>query len=262
MGRIEQIFATLRSSGGKALMPYVTGGHPKVEVTEAVIPALADAGASIIEIGIPFSDPIADGPVIAGAMHEALEAGATTALVLDAVKRARERTSVGLVAMVSDSIVVRFGVPRFTELCAAAGIDGLIVPDIDVETAGSVRDEAGERGLTLSMLIAPTTDETRVEKLCAVSSGFVYLLARVGITGEQTTAPEVAGGVEMLRRHTDLPIAVGFGISSPDHVASVVASADAAIVGSALVRRMSEADDPVEAARSFVAHLATGLPAV
>jgi tryptophan synthase alpha chain len=260
MGRIDTIFRERRAAGRTAVMPFVTAGHPSLAVTEAVIPALEAAGASIIELGIPFSDPIADGPVIAASMHESLQAGTTPRRVFELVRRVRPRTRAGLVAMVSHSIVLRVGPERFLDDAAAAGFDGVILPDVDLRDAETIRSAADARSLAFVLLVAPTTSAARAERIVALCTGFVYVLARVGITGESDQAPEVAERVASLRECTDLPIAVGFGIARPEHVRAVGRVADAAIVGSALVRRMAEAKqagaDPVAAATSFVASLA------
>lgn len=240
-------------------MPFITAGFPSLDVTAEAIPALEAAGASVVELGIPFSDPIADGPVIAASMHEALLSGVTPSSVLEVVRQVRGRVTIGLIAMVSYSIVERMGVERFIDEAASAGVDGLILPDIDFAAAGRVGSMAEARGLSFSLLIAPTTPEDRIAELTKACRGFVYVLARTGITGERSAAPEVAERVEIIRRHTDLPLAVGFGISTAEHVAAVTEVAEAAIVGSALVRRMTEAADPIAAAASYTAALAAGL---
>jgi len=240
-------------------MPFVTAGYPSLELTAQIIGVLEEAGASIVELGIPFSDPIADGPVIAASMHEALLGGVTPEKVFSMAKRLRPHTRLGLVAMVSHSIVDRIGPERFFAEAAEAGMDGLIIPDIDLDTAAEVRPLADKHGLSFSLLIAPTTSPARVARVVDLCTGFVYLLARVGITGERSEAPEIVQRVGALRALTDLPIAAGFGIARPEHVAAVTRHADAAIVGSALVRRMSEAKDPVEAIRRFVGELADAL---
>lgn len=260
MGRIDTIFEELRRSGRRALMPFVTAGHPTLAVTETVLPKLDAAGASVVELGIPFSDPIADGPVIASAMHEALEAGVRPADVLDMVRRVRADLDCGLVAMVSCSIVVRLGGPEFVAEAAAAGIDGFIVPDADIDLARTLSAACATHDLAFAMLVAPTTPDDRLDEVLPLCRGFVYLLARAGITGERDTAPEIDAPLARIRSRTDLPIACGFGISTPEHVAAVTASADAAIVGSALVRRMGDADDPVAEATRFTESLAAGLP--
>jgi tryptophan synthase alpha chain len=259
MSRITNIFAAHRANGCSALMPFITAGYPTLEDTTAAIPVIESAGASIVELGVPFSDPIADGPVIAASMHEALQRGATPTKIFDLVRQIRSQTALGLVAMVSDSIVARMQPETFVRTAAAAGIDGLIVPDIDLDAARELRLMADDHNLTLTLLIAPTTTTQRRDQLASICSGFVYLLARLGITGERDTAPDVAAQVEAMRHCCDLPVAVGFGISSPDHVRAVTEHADAAIVGSALVRRMGEASNPVQAAGDFVRHLASGL---
>lgn len=263
MGRIDDIFGERRAGGGKALMPFVCAGYPGPGVLARVLPALEAAGASVVEIGIPFSDPIADGPVIAAAMHEALRHGSTPRAAFEEIGAARTNTRLGLVAMVSVSIVWRFGVGETVRLARAAGVDGFIFPDLPPEEGPEIIDAVREAGMTVSLLVAPTTTARRAERIVKACSGFVYLLARAGITGESRDVPDISATVKMLRGITDLPIACGFGISSAHHVRAVVEHADAAIVGSALVRRMGEAAgrgaDPVQAAADLVRELAVGL---
>jgi tryptophan synthase alpha chain len=257
--RIDTIFATLRREGRTALMPFVTAGDPSLEVTGRLLTSLPAAGASIIELGIPFSDPIADGPVIAASMHRALEAGVTPRRVFEMVRNRRDEVDAGLLAMVSDSIVQRIGPDRFVDDALAAGFDGLIVPDIDLDAAASISDRAGAGGLSFSLLVAPTTTADRLERIAPLCRGFIYMLARAGLTGEQRELPPIAPRIAEIRRVSDLPIAVGFGISGAEHVAAVTRVADAAIVGSALVRRLHETRDPVKSATAFVEELAQGL---
>jgi tryptophan synthase alpha chain len=258
VSRIDDIFASHRAAGRPVLMPFVTAGYPNLEVTREVIPALETAGAGIVELGIPFSDPIADGPVIAASMHEALLGGVTPGAVLDLVRDLRAATGLGIVAMVSYSIVHRLGPDRFAAQTAEAGVDGLIVPDVDPDGATGLAALADRHDLSFSLLVAPTTPADRIRAITDCCRGFVYVLARTGLTGEQDAAPEVTARIEEVRRHTDLPLAVGFGISSSEHVAAVTRTADGAIVGSALVRRMG-GRDPVAAAVTFVGELAGGL---
>lgn len=276
--RLSSIFSTLRAAGGKGLMPFVCGGYPGAGDTPKVLGAMARAGACVVEVGVPFSDPIADGPVIAAAMHEALARGATPAGVLDGVRayRAAEgalragpgprlELGLGLVAMISMSLVHRLGPAKFIADAKAAGLDGFIFPDVPLEESGEVIARTRDAGMTASLLIAPTTPAARAEKIAKACSGFVYLLARAGITGEGKDVPDVGPRVKMLRGVTDLPIACGFGISTASHVRQVVheGGADAAIVGSALIRRMSDSaargEDVVQAAEAFVRDLARGL---
>lgn len=261
MNRIEAIFQSARQQNHRLLMPFVCGGHPAPGSLPTLLGAIEQAGAAITEVGIPFSDPIADGPVIASAMHKALERGTTPGAIFHQVRAARDSLRIGLVAMVSVSIVYRGGGPDgFAKRAAEAGFDGVIYPDLPVEESDALLGAAREHGLAASLLIAPTTTQARAEAIVRACSGFVYLLARTGITGERGEAPDVGNRVARLRELTDLPVACGFGISTPDHVRAVVAHADAAIVGSALVRRIDQATaqgtDPIEAARSFVAELA------
>lgn len=269
MNRIDTIFADLRSAGRGGLMPFVCGGRPGPGALGDLLVALEDAGADIIEIGLPFSDPIADGSVIAQAMWRALEGGVTPTGVLREVEQARGRVGAGLVGMLSVSIAHRLGggagAPGFARIAAEAGLDGLIVPDCPLEESADLAAACREGGLSLSGLIAPGCSPERAGAICAVSSGFVYLLARAGVTGEQAEAPDIGGQVAALREVTDLPIACGFGISTAEHVRAVTEHAEAAIVGSALARRMEEsaaegaaARDVVRIAGKFVRQLATG----
>lgn len=261
MSRIDRIFAELRANRRKALMPFVCGGFPRRSAVSEAVPVIAASGASVIEIGLPFSDPIADGPVIAAAMHDALRGGATPATVIDEVASLRGRVDVGLVAMVSVSIVTRLGgADAFCSRLASAGFDGVICPDCPLEESAELVAAAKASGLSLSMLIAPSTPGERARAIARASSGFVYLLARAGITGERSDAPDIAARVAEIRQYTNQPIACGFGVASPEHVRAVVRDADAAIVGSALVRRMGDAGDGyVRAADECVRELATGL---
>jgi len=260
VSRIDEIFAALRADGRKALMPFICGGHPTPDATPGLLRAAAEGGASIIEVGFPYSDPIADGPVIASAMHTAIEAGATQGKVFDAVRSVRDELSVGLIAMVSVSIVERLGgAATFVQRAKDAGFDGFIFPDAPLEESDGLLKAAGAAGLTVSLLVAPTTPPERAAEIAKACTGFVYLIARSGITGERSDAPEIAGRVGRLRESTDLPIACGFGISSSDQVRAVVRHADAAIVGSALVRAVAAAADPALATRDLVRELASGL---
>lgn len=265
MNRIQQIFEDLRRTGSRTLMPFITAGYPSVEATAAMLPAIQAAGAGVCELGIPFSDPIADGPVISASMTEALAAGANPAAIFEAVKAVRPKLSMGLVAMVSYTIVYRMGVAKFVQAAHDAGFDGFIFPDLPLEEAAAVTAPVNEAGMISSLLIAPTTPDDRAAAIARASTGFIYVLARTGITGERSELPaDLAPRLQKLRSIAELPIAVGFGISTPDHVRAVTEVADAAIVGSALVRRITQhARRPLpELASSvgeFIADLATGL---
>jgi tryptophan synthase alpha chain len=267
VSRLPTIFASIRAAERKALMPFICGGHPRPGDTARLLPAMQRAGASVVEVGYPFSDPVADGPVIAAAMHEALKAGATVRSVNAEILAARDAgCNVGVVSMVSISIVHRVGAKTFVNEAKAAGVDGFIFPDVPLEESAEPLALVREAGLCAAMLIAPATDAARAGALARASSGFVYVLARAGITGEGggLATDALAKRIAALKRETDLPIAVGFGVSNTEQVRQVVqAGADAAIVGSALVRRISEAaaagTDAIAAGEAFVAELARGL---
>jgi tryptophan synthase alpha chain len=264
--RLGGVFSEARSKKRGVLMPFVVGGHPVGVPVGELLHALQRAGAGVVEIGFAFSDPIADGSVIAQAMHESLEAGQTVRGLLDEVAKARASLTLGIVAMVSVSLVHRNGGAAFVRTLAEAGFDGVIVPDVTLEASGALRAAAAEAGIGFALLIAPSTPPARAAEIAQACSGFVYLLARAGITGEQSETPQITGRVSKLRQAmasggggSGLPIAVGFGISTAEHVRGVVADADAAIVGSALVRRLAGASDPVGEAERFCAELAKGL---
>ncbi len=250
-------------------MPFVCAGHPVGPGGPAplapILQALERGGASIVEVGIPFSDPIADGAVIAAAMHEALVAGITPAAIFEQVRAARESTRLGLVAMVSVSIAQRLAARNggFFAQLKAAGFDGAIVPDVPLEESEPLVKAAAENGVTLSLLVSPSTDPKRAEEIVKACTGFVYVLARAGLTGEQTDAPEISKMIGRLRQMTSLPLAVGFGISNAGHVREVVKHADAAIVGSVMVRRLDAAakvgQDVAATAEAFTRELAAGL---
>ena len=265
MNRIQRIFRDLRASDGRALMPFITAGDPDVATTGRLLPALEQAGASVVELGIPFSDPVADGPTIEASMSYALEHGARVAQIFEQIAAVRSSVELGVVAMVSYSIVHRIGPDRFVRDAAAAGVDGLIVPDLPLEEAAGLGQLVREADLVLSMLVAPTTPIDRARRIAQAGSGFVYVVSRAGITGEQAQLPpELADRLAALRQATDLPLAVGFGISTAEQVRQVTSVADAAIVGSALVRRIAQVrqqgpDAVIQAATAFTRELAAGL---
>lgn len=262
--RITSTFERLRAEGQRAIMPFVVGGHPSVDMLPDLLRTIDAAGASVIEIGFPFSDPIADGPVIAAAMHEALENGATADGVLDGAASCRDEIKAGLVAMISVSLVYRMGGPdAFARKAREAGIDGCIFPDVTLEQSEPYVEACNAHGLCASLLVAPTTPLDRARAIAERCTGFVYVIARSGITGASDRAPEIEDRISQLRTVTDLPLAVGFGISTPEHVRAVTRSADAAIVGSALIREIERARasgmDVIESVRRFVFTLAEGL---
>ncbi|MEM8737424.1 MAG: tryptophan synthase subunit alpha [Planctomycetota bacterium] len=266
--RIDDIFAQQRGRGGRALMPFVTAGDPSLDVTAGILRAAQAAGAAVCEVGIPFSDPIADGPVIQASMQRALDAGLEVAEVFEKVAEVRPQVeALGLVAMVSYSIVHRIGLAAFVGQARDAGLDGFIFPDLPLEESGPARAAAADAGLVLSMLIAPTTPIDRAEAIAAASTGFVYVVSRPGITGARSALPaSLPARLTRLRAVTQLPMAVGFGISTAAQVREVVEVADAAIVGSALVGRVNDLvtrgsgqEAVVAGAGEMIRELATGL---
>lgn len=256
MSRIDDIFKELRQNNQRTVMPFVVAGHPGMDATESCLASLDSTGVRIAEVGIPFSDPIADGPTIAAAMHESLNQGVTVETVLSTIKRVRNHTSLGLIAMVSMSIVHRKGGTAFIEALAEHGFDGVIIPDIDLHEADAFLPTIDQLDLSFAMLVAPTTTEDRLHSLLDRCRGFVYLLARTGLTGTRGDLPDLTPRVEAIRERTDLPIAAGFGISTADQVSDACTSCDAAIVGSALVKAMNQSP---EDALALVESLLTGL---
>ncbi len=247
MNRIDALFNRLRSEGRRALMPFITAGDPDLATTAALIHELVDRGAHMVEVGIPYSDPIADGPVIAASYTRALDKGIKLASILQMLRTLRVETTQGalsaapLVTMVSYAIVYRHGVDRYLREAADAGIDGLIVPDLPVEEAAELCRKAGTFGLKLIQLVTPTTPRERAVTIARTTTGFLYYVSVAGITGERKELPpELAENVAWLRTQTDLPICIGFGISRPEHVRQLAPVADGLIVGSALVRRLAE----------------------
>lgn len=236
---IRETFAGLKARGQIALMPFLPAGYPDLETTIAALPALERAGANLIEVGFPFSDPIADGPTIQEAFTAALSRKIKVADVFGAVRQARPGLRVPLVSMVSYSIVYRYGVERFVAAAKGAGFDGLILPDLPPPEAQAICERVWAGGLDTILLVAPTTTPQRRREIAALSTGFVYYLSVTGITGERDRLPEdLARNVRELKDLTDKPVCVGFGISKPAHVKELSGVADGAIVASAIVNRM------------------------
>lgn len=242
---IADAFAQLKQRGRIGLFPFIPAGFPDLETTQAILPALQRGGASAIEVGIPFSDPIADGPVIQEAFNVALSHKLKLDQVFQTISSVRAEVSIPLVAMVSYSIVFRYGVDRFAKTARQAGFDGLIVPDLPPPEAQKVCEQIRSAGLDTILLVAPTTSARRRREIADLCSGFVYYLSVAGITGERTSLPaDLAQNLDQLRGITDRPIAVGFGISQPQHLAQLAGHADAAIVGSGVVRQINQVPDP------------------
>ena len=234
---LADAFARARSERRAALIGYIVAGDPDMETTERVIDALTHAGVDIIELGIPYADPLADGPTIAAAAQRALGAGATMRGAIDVATRAAARGCAPVVYFTYANPVDRMGVERFADEAAASGAAGALVPDIPLEECGPLRFALAGRGLALPLLVAPSTPKDRARAICGSSSGFVYVVSRVGVTGgrRRPDLAATAARVAELRGTTSLPIGVGFGISTPSDAAQVAAFADGVVVGSAIV---------------------------
>jgi tryptophan synthase alpha chain len=261
MSTIDKVFAKLRRENRKALMPFVTAGDPDLAFTAAVLKELVARGASLCEVGVPYSDPIADGPVIQASYTRALDKGVRLAGILKMLGEATPQLAAPAVTMVSYAIVYRHGVERYCYDVRAAGVAGLIVPDLPVEESPGLAKICGQRELSLIQLVTPTTPRDRAVRICETSTGFVYYVSIAGITGERTKLPaDLVDNVGWLRDQTKLPICIGFGISQPEHVKLLAPVADGLIVGSAIVRRVAEAaTKPREAVLKDVGEYAAGL---
>jgi tryptophan synthase alpha chain len=241
IARLEAMFAANRTAGRKALAPFVTAGDPDADATVAILEALDKAGASLCELGVPYSDPIADGPVIQASYTRALGKGLALADVFDAARRASASCSMPILAMASYSLIFRRGIDRFVADALAAGLAGFVVPDLPLEESDDLDAACRKAGLALVRLVTPTTPPDRAEAIAKKSTGFLYCVSVAGVTGARTDLPPgLVDRVKWLKTKTDVPILVGFGISSPEQVKAVAAVADGVIVGSALVRRIAE----------------------
>lgn len=240
--RISRLFERLRGQGRAALVGYLTAGDPSLERTPSLVAALVRGGVDLIELGVPFSDPIADGPVIQRASERALRAGATLRRILEVAARIREQSQVPLLLFSYLNPVLRYGFEQAAQDAAAAGVDGLLLTDLSVEEAERYVGWLRAQSLDTVFLAAPTSTEARLRLVAQHSSGFVYLVSRTGVTGERESLSESAGGlIRAMRRITDLPLAVGFGISRPEHAAALSELADGVVVGSAFVRLIEQA---------------------
>ena len=254
------MFASVRERERPGLIVFLTAGYPDMETTIELVPALVAAGADAVEIGVPFSDPLAEGPTIQESSFLALQNGTTTADCLQAVESVRYRVGEApLILMGYYNPVYSYGVGRFAAECQRVGVDGLITVDLPGTESGPLASECDGRGISLIPLLAPTSTEESIAESCRTASGFVYCVSVTGVTGaRREVSGRGLGLLERVRAHTDLPLALGFGISSAEHVAEVGQTADAAVVGSALVRVIldSPRNEVVERASSFVASLA------
>jgi tryptophan synthase alpha chain len=242
MSAIDSLFESLRSQGRKALMPFVTAGDPDVAFTGEVLQELVRRGASMCEVGIPYSDPIADGPVIQESYTRALDKGVKLTDILKMLGKVTPKLAAPVVTMVSYAIIYRRGPEAYLAAAKAAGVAGCIVPDLPIDEAEGLSKLCQAADLSLIQLVTPTTPRERALRIASTSTGFLYYVSIAGITGERTELPkELVENVSWLRSQTKLPICIGFGISKPEHVKQLAPVADGLIVGSAVVRRVAEA---------------------
>ena len=259
MGRIEDRFTALKSAHRKAFMPFITAGDPSLDVTEALIEEFSARGVSVIELGVPFSDPIADGPVIQSSSIRALKNDVSLRRVLEMVGSLRRRgEEVPLVLFTYYNPVLRFGLSEFASAAAESGVDGLVIPDLSPDEADGLREEASRCGLDTIFLLAPTSTVQRIKLVADSSSGFIYYVSRTGVTGErERLSSTIQKSVATIRSYSDTPIAVGFGVSKADQVKEVASIADGVIVGSAIVRAIDESSNRPDLV-SFIGDLIGG----
>jgi tryptophan synthase alpha chain len=261
--KLAAVFAANRAAGRKALAPFVTAGDPDVATSVAVLEAIDRAGASLCELGVPYSDPIADGPVIQSSYTRALGAGITLEGMFGIAREASARVQMPILAMASYSLIFRRGIERFVADATAAGLAGFVVPDLPLEESDELDAACRTAGLALVRLVTPTTPPDRAEQIARRSTGFLYCVSVAGVTGARTELPPgLLDRITWLRTKTDVPILVGFGISGPDQVRAVAAVADGVIVGSALVRLVAESaaaqqSEMLTTVEHFVADLAS-----
>ncbi len=248
MTRIAETFAEMKLEGRRGFIPFVTAGDPDLETSLEIVLALADLGADIIELGVPFSDPMADGPTIQRSSARAIAGGTSFHDVLELSVRLREQTDIPLVLFTYFNPILRFGVEEFCR--SDSGIDGVLLTDVIEDEADVISHQLADHGIDIISLVAPTTTDQRLENICAGARGFIYAVSRAGVTGaQQETSSEAEALVARVRQFTELPIAVGFGISTVEQVADVWRYADAAVVGSAIVSEIEHAIDARDAVR-------------
>jgi len=241
MNRIQQKFLDLKSQKKKAFIAFITAGDPDLKTTEDLAKAFGGAGVDIIELGIPFSDPLADGPTIQASYFRALNKGTTVKKILETVKRIRLKTSIPIAFMTSYNPILRFGEEKFVKACADAGVDGLIVPDLPPEEAKNLRRVAQHYGIATIFFVAPTSTDERIRANTKASSGFVYYVSLTGITGTQkAVARSVVKQINHIKRFTQKPVCAGFGISTPQQVKDIGRAADGIIIGSAIVKAIEQ----------------------
>ena len=254
--RIDNVLENLRESERTALVPYITVGFPDIATSEEIARIILNSGGDMLELGVPFSDPLADGPTVQMASYRALQNGVTVRGCLDVVRRLRESgVESPLIFMGYYNPYLRYGLDRFLDDAANAGLDGMIVPDLPTEEAAQFGEMCANRGIHLIPLLAPTSSDERIEDACKAAGGFIYCVSLTGVTSARRTLSRATPGlVERIRQHTDLPILVGFGVSRAEHLVEIGTYAEGAVVGSALLDAVDSAppDSKVDAARDFI----------
>jgi tryptophan synthase alpha chain len=256
MSQIDETFGDLREVGRKGFIPFVTAGDPTLRASKAIILKLASLGADIIELGVPFTDPMADGPTIQRSSERAVSSGVTLEDVLALVAEIRETCAVPIVLFSYFNPIFSMGIDEFAEAARISGVDGVLLTDVIGFEANSIQARLDRVGIDLISLVAPTTSDQRLDEICSRARGFIYAVSRAGVTGVQTDPGALARQlVSRVRARTRLPIAVGFGLSTREHVESVWEYADAAVVGSAIVGEIEASADPVAGVEHFVRSL-------
>lgn len=262
MTAIDDLFVKLRSEGKKAFMPFITAGDPTMDFTRKVVRLLDQLGCSMAEIGVPYSDPVADGPVIQASYQRALNQKLKLAQLFEGIKAESQSVKMPMVSMVSYAIIHKVGVERYVDQALEAGFSGAIVPDLLVEESELLSQICREKQFNLIQLVTPTTPQDRALRIAELSSGFLYFVSVTGITGERTELPaDLVDRVSWLRERANLPICIGFGISKPEHVKLLAPVSDGVIVGSALVRMMEDAATNEEQALQKIETLVKSLTA-
>jgi tryptophan synthase alpha chain len=247
VSRIGRKFKEILNRGGKAFIPYIMVGDPNTGRTKEVIGILEDCGADIIELGVPFSDPLADGPTIQAAGQRALKEGVTLHRVIEFVGELRQNTEMPIVLMTYYNLIFRHGEERFVSDASSAGVDGIIIPDLPPDEAGDLMRFSKKKGFDIIFLLAPTSTEERIRKVSRASSGFVYYVSITGITGAQLSLDaSIKTHIAKIKKESNKPVAVGFGISAPEEASEVSRLADGVIIGSAIVKRVGMPDEELK----------------
>ena len=260
MSRLEAVF---KQKNHKALIAYVTVGYPNIEATLKVVPLLAECGCDIVELGIPFSDPMADGATIQRTSFKALENGVNTVLCLDVAKKLSKETSIPLLFMTYFNPIYKYGLAKFCSDCVATGIDGLIVPDLLPEEGNELGNLAGKSGIDLIYFLAPTSVDERIKLVAAKSRGFIYLVSIAGVTGARNELPpDLSKFILKVKQFAKQPVCVGFGISSPEQAAQVAKNADGVIIGSKLIQLLESDNAAMTATQLFIKEMRKALDSI